>query len=81
MSRSVDDIDFRSFPVNGDILRKNGDASFALLVIGIQYLARQVLSLTEQVTGQHHLIDQRRLAVVNVCNNCNVTDILHFYIL
>ena len=77
VSRSVDNIDFRSFPVNTHILRKNGDAAFAFKVVSIQHLTRQVLSLTEKIACQHHLVHQRRLAVVYMCNNCNISDILH----
>ena len=77
VSRSVEDVDFRSFPIDTDILRKNGDASFALKVVSVQHLRGQVLSLTEQISGQHHLVHECCLPVVYVCNNCNVSDILH----
>ena len=77
VSRSVDNIDFRSFPVDTHILRENSDASLTLEVIGVQYLARQVLSLAEEVSCQHHLVHERRLAVVYVSNNCNIPDVLH----
>ena len=41
------------------------------------------LVATEQVSGEHHLVNQRSLSVVNVCNNRNVSYILHirFYCL
>ena len=50
VSRSVYDVNLRSFPIDTNILRKNCDASFALQVVSIQYLARQVLALTEQIS-------------------------------
>ena len=77
VSRRVDDVDFCSFPVDAHILRQNGDASLALQVVGVQHLARQVLSLTEQVSGQHHLVHERSLAVVYMRYNRNVPDVLH----
>ena len=80
MSRRVDDINLDAFPVNRHILRENGDAAFALQVVGVEYLAAQVLSLTEEIACQHHLVHERCIAVVYVCNNCNVSDILHTYL-
>ena len=77
MSWGVDDIDFRSFPIDTHILRQNGYSSFTLQVVSVQHLARQVLALTEQIACQHHLVHERRLAVVYMRNNCNVSDILH----
>ena len=35
VSRSVDNVDFCSFPINRYVFRKNGDASFALQVISV----------------------------------------------
>ena len=77
MSRCVDDVDLCSFPVNTYILRKNRDASLTLQIVSVQHLTTKVLSLTKQITCQHHLVHERRLAVVYMCDNRNVTDILH----
>ena len=77
MARSVDDIDFRSFPVDADVLGKNGDAALTLQVVGVEHLVAEVLSLTEQVAGEHHLVHKRCLAVVYMRNNRNISDILH----
>ena len=31
----------------------------------------------EEISCQHHLVHERRLAVVYVSNNCNVSNVLH----
>ena len=77
MSRSIDDIDFGAFPIDRNVLGKNGDTALALQVIGVKYLVAQVLSLTEKISCQHHFVDQCCLTVVYVCNNCNVPNVLH----
>ena len=77
MSRSVDNVDLGTLSIDGNILGKDGDAALAFQVVTIQYLTAEVLSFAEQVSRQHHLIHQCGLTVVNVGNNCYVSDILH----
>ena len=81
VSRSINDIDFCSFPIDGDVLREDCDTSLALQVVAIQYLSAEVLSVTEEVAREHHLIHQSRLTMIDVCNNCYVPNILHFFLL
>ena len=77
MSRSVDDVDFRSFIVDGNILGKNGYATLTLELVVIQNQIACLLILAEKISCQQHLVNQRRLSVVNVRNNRNVPDVLH----
>ena len=81
VSRGVDNIDFRSFPIDGNVLGKNGDTAFALQVVGVEHLAGKILSFSEKMSSQHHFVHKRRLAVVNVRYNGNVPNVLHFIIL
>ena len=77
MSRSVDNIDFGTFPVDRNVFGKDSDSSFAFEVVGIKYLVAEVLSLTEEIACQHHFVHERCLAVVHMCDNRDVPYILH----
>ena len=77
VSRSVYNIYLGSFPVYRNVLRKNGYTSLTLQVVAVEHLAAQVLSVTEQVTGQHHFVHKCGLTMVYVGNNSYVSDILH----
>ena len=47
VSRSVYDVYLDTFPVDGNVLGKDGDATFTLQVVGVQHLAAVILSLSE----------------------------------
>ena len=78
VTRSIENINLGSFPVDRHILRENGYTALTLQVIGVENLAAVILSVTEQFSCQHHLVHQSRFAMVDVCNNCNVSNVLHF---
>ena len=80
VSRSVDHIDLYSLIIDADILRENGDASFAFQFVVVENEVACLLVLAEQIAGQQHLVHERRLSMIDVCNDCNVSDILHFYL-
>ena len=76
---SVDDIDFRVLVANGHILRKDGDAAFALEVVVVQdELARGLVRLLEELRLVEDTVDEGGFAVVNVGDNSYISDILHF---
>ena len=77
MSRRIENIDFDSFPVDTYVLAQNCYPSFALQIVRVENFTAVVLSVTEEFTSEHHLVNQSRFAVVNVRNNCDVTNILH----
>ena len=77
VTRSIDDIDFRALIVDRHILGEDRYTSLTLQVIVIEYQLPTVLVLAKQVSGEHHLVYQRCLAVVDVRNNGNVSDVLH----
>ena len=78
VSRSIEDINLSTFPIDRYILWENGYTTLALQVVGIEHFAAVILAVAEQLTGEHHLVDQCSLTMVNVCNNCNVSNVLHF---
>ena len=75
--RSIYNIDFVILVTNRNILGENRDTSFALQIIIIQYQLTGVLVLAKKMSGQKHFVYQRRLAVVDVSDNRNVSDFLH----
>ena len=78
VSWSVNHVDFHSFIINTNVLGKNCYTTLALELIVIQNQISCLLVLSEQMTSHQHLIDQGGFSVVNVCNNCNVSNLLHF---
>ena len=82
VTRSVDDVDLNALVLDGDILRQNGDTALALQVVVVQYqLSLCTLYLVtlyfHSICRVQHLIDQRRLAVVNVRNDGYISYVLH----
>src|SRR5262249_39832673 len=66
----------------GDVLGQDGDAALALQVVGVQdqpvLAAGQLVQFftAEQARLAEHLVDQRRLAVVDVGNDGHVPDVV-----
>ena len=77
VARGVYDVYLRSFPIDGDVFREDCYAPLALQVVAVEHLPAEVLPVAEQVSGEHHLVHQRCLSVVNVGNDCYVSDVLH----
>ncbi len=77
VARSIENVDFYAFPSDGNVLRKNGNTALTLQIIGVKHCATVILTVAKQFTGEHHLVNQRCLAVVDMRNNCNVTNVLH----
>jgi len=76
MAGRVDDVDLHILVLDGAILREDGDAALALLVVGIEHALVDLLVLAEDAGGIQHAVDHRGLAVVNVGDNRDVADIL-----
>ena len=77
VSRRVNDINLCTLIIDRDVLGENRDTSFTLQFIVIQNQVASLLILTKEISGEQHLIDQRRLSVVHVRNNRNVSNVLH----
>ena len=76
MTWGVDDVDLGVLVVDRHVLRENGDAALALQLVVVEHEVVGHLILTKKVAGVEHLVDQSRLAMVNVCDNRNITDVL-----
>ena len=70
--RRIDDIDLHSVVMHGGVLRKDGDAALALQRARIHNAFLHHLIFAESTALFQHLIDKRRLAVVNVRDDRHV---------
>ena len=77
MARSVYDVNFYAFIDNGYILCENGDAAFPFKVIVVEYELPEIFGLANQIRLIYHPVHECRLAVVNVCDDSNVSNLLH----
>ena len=57
------------------VLGENGDALLAFQIVGIHHTIRHFLTLVEHVGLLKHGIDQRGLAVIDVCHNSYISNI------
>ena len=80
VARCVDDVDFCILIKYCCIFGKNRDTSFALQIIRIHDALRDLLIGTENAALLQQLIDQRRLAVVDMRDNCYVSYIFSLHI-
>ena len=76
MARSINDIDFYIFVEYSSILRKNGNTTFTLNIIGIHDTFLDFLIGTEYTTLFQQLIDQSSFTVVNVGDDSYVSNIV-----
>ena len=77
VSGSIENINLCAFPVDRYVFRKNRYPSLALQIVGVEHFPAVVLAVTEQFASEHHLVHQGCLTMVNVRNNCDVTNVLH----
>ena len=86
MARGVDDVQGDAFrmPVLGgqrtgvlhsSVLGENGNALLTLQIVGIHHTIRDFLTLVEHVGLCQHGIDQRGLAMIDVCHNRYISNI------
>src|SRR5579883_2119940 len=71
----IDDVQLDVAVVDRRILREDGDAALALERIRIHHASLDALPLTENAALTQHLIDERGLAVIDVRNDRDVTNI------
>jgi hypothetical protein len=77
VTRRVDNVNLCAIVVDRNILRQDGDASFALKVVVVEHKVARVLITAKKVARKEHLIDERSLSMVNMGYNSNVTNVLH----
>ena len=76
MARGVHDVDLHAAVVNGGVLREDRDAFLALEVRRVHHSLGHVLVRTEGARLPEHGVDQRRFSVIDVGDDCNVSEIL-----
>src|SRR5688500_18255575 len=74
MAGCIDDIDMHPFVVSCAILGKYGNAALALNVVGIHYPFGNVLVRGKSTCLVQQFIHQRRLAVIDVSDDSDITD-------
>jgi hypothetical protein len=77
MTRRVDDVDVRAAVGDRAVLRQDRDAALALQVVRIHYPLDEVLVRGERARLPQQLVDERRLAVVDVGDDRDVADGSH----
>ncbi len=77
VTRRINYVNLRVFVCNRNVFRQNGDAAFALQVIIVHNKITIVLILAQNAGCVNNFINQGRFAVVNVRNDCDISDVLH----
>ena len=76
VARRVDDVDLVILVVNRRILGENGDTALALEIAGVHHALHHSLIFTIHAALLQHLVDQRRLAMVNVGNDGDIPNFI-----
>ena len=79
MAGGVNNIDLSSFIIDSRILGQDGDPPLPFNVIGIHDPLGNLLILAEYATLLQELVHQSRLAVVNMGDDRDITDIFSFF--
>jgi len=74
VARGIDDVDPRAFPDNAGALGKDRDATLLFQVVLVHRALRDLLVLAKRARLAKKLVDQRRLAMVDVGNDGDVAD-------
>ena len=81
MSRGVDDVDFRVAVAHADVFCQNCDASFAFEIVAVEEALVHFLIFAEEFGLFDDLVNEGCLAMVDVCDDGDVSDVLHKTIL
>ena len=73
----VDDVDAVTVPFERGVLGADGDAFFALEIHRVHHALLDLLVGAKGAGLPQQLIDQRRLAVIDVRDNGDVTNLIH----
>ena len=73
VARGIDNVYLRVSVLHGGVLRENGYPALALEVAGVHNSLRHGLVITENARLLEHLVDEGRLAVVDVGDYGNVS--------
>ncbi|MPM29916.1 hypothetical protein SDC9_76458 [bioreactor metagenome] len=80
MARSVHHIDLHVLVADSGIFRQNRDAALPLQIAGVHNPLHDLLILAVYAALFEHLVHQGRLAVVNVGNDGNVSQLFILHI-
>ena len=75
MARGVHDVDFGVAVLNGGVFGENGDAPLPLQVAGVHDPVHDLLVLPVDAALLQHLVHQRGLAVVDVGDDRNISQV------
>ena len=77
VARRIDDVDPIAVPLKSGVLRADGDPFLALEIHRIHHALLDLLIGAKGPRLAQQLIDQRRLAVIDVRNDGDITDFIH----
>ncbi|MNR17030.1 hypothetical protein D3C85_1336690 [compost metagenome] len=75
VTRGVNDVDVHTFILDGGVFGQNGNATLFFKIVGVHYTFVNLLVFTESTGLTQQLVNQRGLAVVNVGDNGDVTNL------
>ena len=76
MARGIDDVDLDPLVRDGDVLGQDGDAALALLVVRVKDALLYLLVFAKCARGAQQLVDEGRLAMVDMGDDGDVSDVL-----
>ena len=79
VARRVNDVDLGIVPGNGSVLGENGDTALAFEIVAVENAltcCARGCGITEYVRLLQHAVDQRCFAMIDVCDNCDVSNIV-----
>ena len=81
MPRGVDDVDLDAFVHDRCIFGQDCDTAFTFNITRVHDTIFNFFVRTENMALLEHSIDQRRLAMVNVSDNSNISNIFAFHLM
>ena len=75
MPGGIDNVNFGFSVMHGSIFTQNGDAPLPFQVVGIHHAVHHLLVFSVYAALFQHLINQGRLAMIHMCNDCNIPNI------
>ena len=75
MARGVNDVDFGSFIGYGSVFGEDGDATLSLNIVGVHDALGNLLTFPEHAALLKKLVHKSGFAVVNMGNNCYISDV------
>ena len=74
--RRIDDVDQVAAPLDGTVLTADRDAALALKRVAVHDALLDVSAIAKNVDGAEDGVDERRLAVIDMSDYCQVADLV-----